>query len=96
MEKSFFNEVENEEFKKEVREDILKCLDDERKTNVKLDKRLYELEMDMFVVLMKDIDPYCRSELVSKSKHGGFYWKRPVVCMRLACPSRSGQNFGGF
>ena len=66
MEKSFFNGVENEEFKKEFREDIVKCLDDERKTNVNLNKRLYELEMDMFVVLMKDIDSYCHSELVSK------------------------------
>ena len=72
MEKSFFNRVENEEFKKEVREDIVKCLDDERKTNVKFDKRLYELEMDMFLVLMKDIDLYCHSELVTKLRD--FIW----------------------
>ena len=32
----------------------------------------------------------------SKSKHGGFYRKRPSVFYRLACPSSNGQNCGGF
>ena len=55
MDKSFLTEVKNmlttEELKqlgKELQENIIKCLDDERKTNEKLDKRLYEVEMDMF------------------------------------------------
>ena len=30
----------------------------------------------------------------SKSKHGRFYRKRPVVCHRLACLSKSGENCG--
>ena len=34
----------------------MKCLDEERKTNVKLDKKLYEVEMDMFRDVMKDMD----------------------------------------
>ena len=40
---------------KELREKIIKCLDEERKTNVKLDKKLYECEKDMFNNFMKDI-----------------------------------------
>ena len=32
----------------------------------------------------------------SKSKRGRFYRKRPVICHRLACPSRIGQNCGGL
>ena len=68
MEKSFFNEVENEEFKKQIREDIVKCLDDERKINTNLNKKLYELELDMLLVLMKDIDSYFvrNSEIATK------------------------------
>ena len=31
-----------------------------------------------------------------KSKCGRFYWKTPVVCHRLACLSRTGQNCGCF
>ena len=61
MDKSFLIEVQNklriqelENFKKEVRTNIIKCLDDERKTNEKLDKRLYEVEMDMFRDIVKD------------------------------------------
>ena len=62
-EKSFSFEVENEfekeisikEFKKELRVNIVKCLDDERKKSVKLDKRLYEVEIDMFEVVVRDI-----------------------------------------
>ena len=61
MEKSFFIEVKNklniEELKKnikELREKIIKCLDEERKTNVKLDKKLYEVEMVRNVI--KDTD----------------------------------------
>ena len=65
MEKSLFV-FENEKFKKELREDIVKCLNEERKTDVNLNKRLYDLEMDKFVDLMKDIDSYCQSELVTK------------------------------
>ena len=66
MEKCFFNEVENEEFKNQVRQDIVECLEEERKTNVKLNKILNELELDKFLVLMKDIGSYCCSELVTK------------------------------
>ena len=63
MEKSFLNESENEfekeisikEFKKELRENVVKCLDDERKKSKKLDKRLYEVEIDMFEVVVRDI-----------------------------------------
>ena len=74
MEKSFFNGVENGEFKKEGREDIVKCLDDERKANLEIDKRLYELELNMFTVLMKEIDWYIdyHSETVSKLRD--FIW----------------------
>ena len=62
-EKSFLFGVENEfekemsikEFKKELLENIVKCLDDERKKRVKLDKRLYEVEIDMFEVVVRDI-----------------------------------------
>ena len=42
-------------FKKEPRENIVKCLDDERKKSVKLDKRLYEVEIDMFEDVVRDI-----------------------------------------
>ena len=63
MDKSFLIEVQNkfrieelENFKKEVRTNIIKCLNDERKTNEKLDKRLYEVEMYMFRDIVKDID----------------------------------------
>ena len=68
MEKSFSNEVENEEFKKQIRKDIVKCLDDERKINTNLNKRLYELDMDMLLILMKDIDSYFvrNSEIATK------------------------------
>ena len=68
MDKSFFNEVENEEFKKQIREDIVKCLDDERKINTNLNKKLYELEMHMLLILMKDIDSYFvrNSEIATK------------------------------
>ena len=47
MEKSFFIEVKNklniEELKKnikELREKIIKCLDEKRKTNIELDKKI--------------------------------------------------------
>ena len=66
MEKYFFNEVENKEFKNQVRQDIVVYLEEERKTNVKLNKRLNELELDKFILLMKDIDSYCSSELATK------------------------------
>ena len=62
-EKSFSFESENEfekeisikEFRKELRENIVKCLDEERKKSTKLYKRLYELEIDMFEVVVRDI-----------------------------------------
>ena len=63
MDKSFFIKVKNKltieelkKLKKELRENIIKCFYEERKTNVKLDKKLYEVEMDMFRDVMKDID----------------------------------------
>ena len=45
---------------------MIKCIDDERKTNEKLDKRLYEVETVMFADILKDIDSYIehRSEMV--------------------------------
>ena len=55
VENEFEKEIGIKEFKKELRENIVKCLDDERKKNVKLDKRLYEVEIDMFEVVVKDI-----------------------------------------
>ena len=75
MEKSFLIEVQNKsrieelkKFEKELRTNIIKCLDDERKTNEKLHKRLYEVEMDMFRVIVKDSDLYFEygSEMPSK------------------------------
>ena len=53
---------------KELRTNIIKCLDDERKTNEKLDKRLYEVEMVMFRNIVKDSDSYFEygSEMLSK------------------------------
>ena len=46
---------ELKKFGKEFREKIIKCLDDERETNEKLDKRLYEVGMIMFRDIVKDI-----------------------------------------
>ena len=62
-EKSFSFESENEfekeinikDFKKELRENIVKCLNEERKKSKKLDKRLYDLEIDMFEVVVRDL-----------------------------------------
>ena len=63
MDKTFLIEVQNKsrieelkKFEKELRTNIIKCLDDERKTNEKLDKRLCEVEMVMFRDIVKDID----------------------------------------
>ena len=45
----FLKKLSIEELKKlekELRTNIMKCIDNERKTNEKLDKRLYEVEMD--------------------------------------------------
>ena len=55
VENEFEKEISIKEFKKELRENIVKCLDDERKKSVKLDKRLYEVEIDMFEVVVRDI-----------------------------------------
>ena len=41
---------------KELREKFIKCLDEERKTNVELDEKLYEVERGMFRDVMKDLD----------------------------------------
>ena len=54
VENEFEKEISIKEFKKELRENIVKCLDDERKKTVKLDKRLCEVEIDMFEVVVKD------------------------------------------
>ena len=81
MEKSFLIEVQNKltteelkKFEKKLRENIIKCLDDERKTNEKLDKRLYEVEMDMFSDTVKD--SYSCFELGSEmpSKLCNLFW----------------------
>ena len=75
MEESSLIEVQNKltieelkKFEKELREKMIKCLDDERKTNEKLDKRLYEVEMNMFRDILKDTGSYFvyRSQIVSK------------------------------
>ena len=68
MEESFFYADENKELKKQVREDIVNCLEEERKKNTELNKRLYELELDMFIVLKKHMDSYFErhSEMASK------------------------------
>ena len=75
MEKSFLIEVQKklriEELKnleKELRRNLMKCLYDERKTNEKLDKRLYEVEKVMFREIVKDSDLYFEygSEMPSK------------------------------
>ena len=62
MDKSFLTEVKNKltteelkKFEKELRKNVIKCLDDERKTNEKLDKRLHEVEMGMFKAIKKDL-----------------------------------------
>ena len=62
MDRSFLIKAKNKltieelkKFEKEFRENIIKCLDDERKTNEKLDKRLYEVEMDMFKAITKNL-----------------------------------------
>ena len=68
MEESFFYTDENKELKKQVREDIVKCLEEEKKKNTELNKRLYELELDVFLVLKKEIHSYfeVRSEIDTK------------------------------
>ena len=55
VENEFEKEISIKEFKKELRENIVKCLDEERKKSVKLDKRLYEVEIDMFEVVVRDV-----------------------------------------
>ena len=55
VENEFEKEISIKEFKKELRENIVQCLDDERKKSVKLDKRLYEVEIDMFEVVVRYI-----------------------------------------
>ena len=75
MEESFFVDFlkkssieELKKLDKKVRTNIIKCFDDERKTNEKLDKRLYEVEFYMFREAMKDIYSYFEygSEMPSK------------------------------
>ena len=81
MEKRFLIEVQKklriEELKnleEELRTNIIKCLDDERKTNEKLDKRSYEVEMVMFRDIVKDLDLNVEygSEMVPKLRN--FFW----------------------
>ena len=43
------------EFGKVLRENIVKCLNEERKKSKKLNRRLFELEIDMFEVVVRDI-----------------------------------------
>ena len=81
MDKSFLNDIKNklniEELKtyiKELREKIIKCLDEERKTNVELDKRLYEVEMDMFRDVVKGIDSYFEYPYEYPSKLRDLIW----------------------
>ena len=67
----FLKKLRIEELKKlekEIRTNIMKCLDNERKTNEKLDKILYEVEMDMIRDIVKDSDSYFgyRSQMVPK------------------------------
>ena len=75
MDRSFLIEVKNKltveeikKFEKDLRENIIKCIDHERKRNEKFDKRLYEVEMDMFKVIAKDLYFYFEngSEMLSK------------------------------
>ena len=63
-EKNFSSESENEsekeminikDFGKVLRENIIKCLHEERKKSKKLDKRLFELEIEVFGLVVKDI-----------------------------------------
>ena len=62
-EKNFSSESENEiekemikikDLEKLLREKISKCINEERKKSNKLDKRLFELEIDMMEDLVKD------------------------------------------
>ena len=41
---------------KELREKIIKCLYEERKINVELEQKFYEVERDIFRDVMKDLD----------------------------------------
>ena len=73
MDRSFLSEVKNKltieelkKFKKELQKNIIKCIDDERKTNEKLDKRLYEVEMDTLKVSTKDLYFYFENGSLSK------------------------------
>ena len=43
------------DFGKVLRENIIKCLNEERKKSKKLNKRLVELEIEMFGLVVKDI-----------------------------------------
>ena len=54
-ENEFEKEINIKEFRKELRENIVKCHNEERKKSKKLEKRLYELEIDMFEVVVRDI-----------------------------------------
>ena len=76
-EKNFSAESENEtekeminikDFGKVLREKITKCLNEERKKSKKLDKRLFELEIEMFGLVVKDIKSKPGRPLKSLSK----------------------------
>ena len=67
------NETEKEminikDFKKVLREKITKCLNEERKKSKKLEKRLFELEIEMFGRAVKDIKSKPGRPLKSLSK----------------------------
>ena len=55
-ENKFEREIINiKEFGKVLRENIVKCLNEEGKKSKKLNRRLFELEIDMFEVVVRDI-----------------------------------------
>ena len=51
-----------------MRENIIKCLNEERKKSKKLDKRLFELEIEKFGFVVKDIKSKPGSPSKSLSK----------------------------
>ena len=57
---------ELKKLEKEVRTNTMKCIDNERKTNEKLDKRLYKVEMDTFRDVVKYEYFEYGSKMVSK------------------------------
>ena len=86
METSFLIEIQKKlrieelkNFEKELRTKIIKCLDDERKTNEKLDKRLYEVEMDTFSDIVKDIHLNVEFDSEMASKLRKSFWLYSIL-----------------